>query len=77
MPTAAPHWSTAAFSGPAEPAPEELTILTEHLHACRAARRELAALRAWATPVRRFLATRFMTAVVLLALVGIVTVRLV
>jgi hypothetical protein len=70
-------WSTASFGGSTETTPVELTSLGDHLGLCRTPNGHWFALHCVADSVRGFMATRFMTTLLGLAiLVGIAALAL-
>jgi hypothetical protein len=69
---AKPRWSTASFGKSVETSPLELSALGEHLHVCRLLRGRLYGLRCAVEALQNFIAGRFVTSVLVLALlVGI------
>ncbi len=62
------RWSTAAFGGHAGLSPLELSALVEHLQRCRGASDPLFAWRCLLETVNGFVAARFVTTLVTLAL---------
>jgi len=67
-PATGPCWSTASFGDSADTKPMELSALGEHLHLCRSLSGRLFVLRCGAEAVQGFVAARFVTTVVVLAL---------
>jgi len=65
---ARPCWSTASFGDPADTSPMELSALGEHLHLCRTLSGRLFVLRCGAEAVQCFVASRFVTTLVVLSL---------
>jgi len=65
---ARPCWSTASFGDPADTSPMELSALGEHLHLCRTLSGRLFVLRCGAEAVQGFVASRFVTTLVVLSL---------
>jgi len=65
---ARPGWSTASFGDPADTSPMELSALGEHLHLCRTLSGRLFVLRCGAEAVQGFVASRFVTTLVVLSL---------
>lgn len=65
---AAPNWSTSSFGHAADTSPGEWSSLGEHLALCRADSGRLFALRCGGERLHRFLATRFVTALAVVAL---------
>jgi hypothetical protein len=61
-------WSTASFGSTAETSPLELSILEAHLELCKASHRQLFALQCLAQTMHGFVATRFVTTLMLLVL---------
>ncbi|MDD5335181.1 MAG: hypothetical protein PHS32_15730 [Rhodoferax sp.] len=69
-----PSWSTASFGDNPGTSPMELSALGEHLDLCRGAHGRLFALQCAAHTVQGFVATRFVTTLVVLALlIGLVS----
>ena len=66
--TAGPCWSTASFGDTADTKPMELSALGEHLDLCRSLSGRLFVLRCGAEAVQGFVAARFVTTLVVLAL---------
>jgi hypothetical protein len=64
-----PNWSTASFGDAVDTSPMELSALGEHLHLCRSLSGRLFVLRCAAEAVRGFVASRFVTTLVVLTLV--------
>lgn len=62
-----PHWSTSSLPFAAESLPRERSALGEHLEHCRAMTGRLFTLRCWADAAHRFVASRFVTTVLLSA----------
>lgn len=63
-------WTTTAYSGTPQPSFLELSALGEHLHLCRkCSDGRLAALHGLARTIQGFVATRFVTTLVVLGLV--------
>lgn len=62
-----PCWSTSSLPFTAETLPREQSALGEHLEHCRALTGRLFALRCWADAAHRFVASRFVTTVLLSA----------
>lgn len=70
-------WSTASFGGSADTSPMELSSLGEHLGACKTPGGHLLALHCAAETTRGFIASRFVTTLVAIALlIGIVAMAL-
>lgn len=65
---APPCWSTASFGDAADTSPMELSALGEHLDLCRGARGRLFALHCVAQTMHGFVAARFVTTLVVVAL---------
>jgi len=63
-----PRWSTSSFGGATEPSPIDLASLGEHLHTCKGGNGRLFALRCGAQAVHGFAASRFVTTLVVAAL---------
>jgi len=66
----ADRWSTSSFAAATDTSPLELLDLGEHLKRCRRSRGPLFAALCLSDAVDRFLAPRFMTAIVAIALIG-------
>jgi hypothetical protein len=62
------RWTTASLSDPADTSPMELSALGEHLNHCRTAHRRLFAVRCAADVVNGFVSARFVTSVLVLAI---------
>lgn len=62
-----PNWPTASFGDTADTSPMELAALGDHLSQCRSSRGRLFNLRCHAASAHRFIAARFVTTVVVLA----------
>ncbi|WP_298829576.1 hypothetical protein [uncultured Piscinibacter sp.] len=65
-----PCWSTASFGEAADTSPMELSELGAHLEVCRSLSGQLFVLRCAAEGVRDFVAARFVTSLVVVALVA-------
>mgnify|MGYP001603623809 FL=1 len=65
----APRWSTASFGDTADTSPMELSALGNHLDLCQGARGRLFTLHCVAEIMNRFVAPRFVTTLVVVALV--------
>lgn len=63
-----PCWSTACFGEAADTSPMELSVLGEHLHACRSLCGRLFTLGCAVEAARAFVAARFVTSLVAVAL---------
>lgn len=63
-----PSWSTASFGDTADTSPMELSALGEHLDLCRGSRGRLFALHCVAQAMHGFVAARFVTTLVVVAL---------
>lgn len=63
-----PRWSTASFGDNADTSPMELSALGEHLNLCKGLRGRLFALHYVAQTMHGFVATRFVTTLVVAAL---------
>ena len=63
-----PSWSTASFGDSPDTSPMELSALGEHLDLCRGAHGRLFALQCAAQTMHGFVAARFVTTLVVLAL---------
>ena len=66
--TSAPRWSTASFGDTADTSPMELSALGNHLNLCQGARGRLFTLHCAAEIMNRFVAPRFVTTLVVVAL---------
>lgn len=66
---AGPFWSTASFGEAADTSPMELSALGEHLQTCRSLSGRLFVLRCTAEAVQSFVAARFVTTLVVGALI--------
>lgn len=67
-------WSTASFGAPAESASQELSALGDHLGLCKSSHGHLFALHCAAETMHGFVASRFVTTLVVVALlIGIAT----
>ena len=62
-------WSTSTFGGMATASPMEFSALQEHLALCRESERRLFALQCAAERMRGFFAARFITTLMLMALI--------
>jgi hypothetical protein len=65
---ATPAWSTASFSDTTDTSPMELSALGDHLNLCQVAHRRLFSLHCAAETMHGFVATRFVTTLVVIAL---------
>lgn len=65
---ATPSWSTASFGDTAATSPRDLSALGEHLDSCRESHGHLFALRCVAQTMHGFIAARFVTTLVVVAL---------
>lgn len=63
-----PSWSTASFGDAAATSPIELSALGEHLDLCRRSRGRLFALHCVAQTMHGFMVARFVTTLVVVAL---------
>ena len=63
-----PRWSTASFGDTADTSPLELSALGEHLDLCKGSRGRLFALHYVAQTMHGFVAARFVTTLVVAAL---------
>lgn len=63
-----PSWSTASFGDTAGTSPMELSVLVEHLDLCRGSRGRLFALQCFAGTLNGFVAARFVSTLVVVAL---------
>ena len=61
-------WSTASFGDTADTSPMELSALGEHLDLCKGSRGRLFALQCAAETLNGFVAARFVTTLVMVAL---------
>lgn len=66
--TTTPCWSTASFGDAADTSPMELSALGEHLDLCRGSNDRLFALQCVAQTLHGFVASRFVTTLVVVAL---------
>lgn len=68
-----PSWSTASFGHTADTSPLELSALGEHLDLCRGSQSPLFALHCFAQSMHGFVASRFVTTlvVVVVLLIGV------
>jgi hypothetical protein len=74
---ASPFWSTASFGDTTETTPMELSALGEHLNLCRGSRGRWFTLRCAAESLNSFLAARFVTTLVVVALlIGVASLTL-
>ncbi|HEY5581983.1 MAG TPA: hypothetical protein VIK56_12630 [Rhodoferax sp.] len=72
-----PSWSTASFGDTADTSPMELSALGEHLDLCKGSRGRLFALHCVAQTLKGFVAARFVTTLVLVALlIGVASLAL-
>lgn len=72
-----PHaWSTSSFGDAADTSPMELSALGEHLSHCKAQSGRLFSLRCRAASLHNFVATRFVTTLVVLLATGLMGVAL-
>ncbi|URI07271.1 hypothetical protein MW290_01185 [Aquincola tertiaricarbonis] len=65
-----PCWSTAAFAQAADTTPLELGVLAEHLALCHLLRGRLFAMHCAMEAVRDFVAARFVTTLLVVAVVA-------
>lgn len=63
----APNWATSSFGHTADTSPAELSALGEHLQTCHGVSGRLFALQCGGEAVRRFLAGRVVTTLVVAA----------
>jgi hypothetical protein len=63
-----PSWSTASYGHEAQTSPIELSALGEHLNLCKGSHGRVFALHCALETMHGFLATRFMTTLVIIAL---------
>lgn len=63
-----PSWSTASFGDAADTSPMELAALGEHLDLCNVSHGRVFALHCFAETMMGFVAARFVTTLVLVAL---------
>ena len=61
-------WTTSSFGGAADTSPMELSALGEHLDLCKGKHGRLFTLQCIAETLARFMAARFVTTLVLVAL---------
>jgi hypothetical protein len=61
------RWSTSSFGAPLAAPGDELSTLGEHLHACRDRGRRLFAVACGAEAMHRFVASKFVTTLVVAA----------
>lgn len=66
--TAGPRWSTSSFAMDEQAVSSETSILGEHLALCKRITGRLFALRCGADAIHRFVAPRFVTTLVVCAL---------
>jgi hypothetical protein len=62
-----PCWSTASFGGDTEPSPLEVGALGEHMHACNGSKGRMFGVHRALHVVHGFVAARFVTTLVLAA----------
>ena len=67
-----PHWSTASFGASAEISQMELSTLGAHLTVCKSSNGRLPAMQYVAQTLHGFVATRFVTTLVVLTLLLVV-----
>ena len=65
-----PSWSTASFGSGVDTSPMELSALGEHFARCQGSRGRLFALRCAAEATHGFVSKRFVTTVVVIALLA-------
>ena len=65
---ATPRWSTSSFGDTTDTSPMELSALGEHLDLCKGSRGRLFTLRCIAETLNAFVAPRFVTTLVVAAL---------
>lgn len=71
--TANPSWTTASFGAAADTSPMELSALGDHLYVCKAPHGRLFALHCVVESMHGFVAARFVTTIVVAALlIGVV-----
>ena len=63
-----PSWSTASFGDTADTSPMELSALGDHLDRCKGSRGRLFVLQSVAETMNSFVAARFVTTLVVVAL---------
>lgn len=63
-----PSWSTASFGDTADTSPMELSALGDHLDRCKGSRGRLFVLQSVAETLNSFVAARFVTTLVVVAL---------
>jgi hypothetical protein len=74
---ATPSWSTASFSDTTDTSPIELSALGDHLDLCQGSRGRLFTLRCVGEAVHGFVAARFVTTLVVVALlIGVTSLAL-
>ena len=66
-------WSTASFGGPAESSLLELSALGDHLGLCKSSHGHLFALHCAAEAMHGFMVSRFVTTLVVIALLAGIT----
>jgi len=71
--TPTPFWSTASFGEAADTSPMELSALGEHLSSCKGSHGRLFALQCVAETLNGFIATRFVTTLVVATVLIAVT----
>ena len=64
----APRWTTSSYGDAADTSPMELSALGEHLDLCKGSRGHLFTLQCVAETMNGFVAPRFVTTVVVIAL---------
>lgn len=67
----APGWTTSSFGHAADTSPAELSELGAHLRACHGTSGRLFALQCGVEAVRRFVAGRIVTTLVVVLLIGV------
>ena len=65
-----PCWSTSTFSDNADSLPMELSELGRHMNACQASRGRLFSLQCAADALHSFVASRFVTTLVVVGIVA-------
>ncbi len=72
--TTTPSWSTSSFGDAAHTSPMELSALGEHLDLCKGLRGRLFAMQCMAETLNGFVAARFVTTLVVAAvLIGVIS----
>ena len=63
-----PSWTTSSYGGTADTSPMELSALGEHLDHCKGLQGKLFALQCFAERMNGFMSARFVTTLVVVAL---------